>query len=371
MAPIKSSLAKSAKKLFGIFGTADLGLRGRANDTSRYIPPPPKEYWEFKVWGAGGGGDDSGTPVGYGGGGAYITGQYQIAPTTTITLVVGSRGVYPVALNASNYGAGGPKGTTYDYPASTGGGMSGVFLTSSTVFTSADSPTPAGIIATRPSAAPNVQPGATVQNCLIAAAGGGALAGPYASRGFGGGGGVTAGGSSGNTDPAGGGSWNGAGTDTGSGGASDPPGTNGGQFYGGSSAGGGGGGGGFFGGGGGGNSSQVSGGGGGASYYKTTQPAPAALLGYNPGSQSGNDGVPGDTPTYPTTAGHAGNRSDPSNNGSYGSGLEGTSGQDGLVAYRRASFYAALPGASWTLVTHTGTDQTISTGDGVDTGDGL
>ena len=60
MAPIKSSLAKSAKKLFGIFGTADLGLRGRGNDTSRLIPPTPKEYWEFKVWGAGGGGGTCG-----------------------------------------------------------------------------------------------------------------------------------------------------------------------------------------------------------------------------------------------------------------------------------------------------------------------
>lgn len=368
MAPIKSSLAKSAKKLFGIFGTADLGLRGRGNDTSRLYIPPPKEYWEFKVWGAGGGG--GGNTDNYGGGGAYITGQYQIAPNTTITLVVGSRSVYPVALNSAVYGGGGPRGTLYNYATGTGGGMSGVFLTSSTVFESADSPSPVGTIASRPSAAPLVQPGATVQNCLIAAAGGGACIN-YAADGHGGGGGVTAGGSSSNTDPATGGSWDGAGTDTGTGGTTDAPGTNGGLFYGGNSTGGGGGGGGFYGGGGGGNSSEVSGGAGGASYYKTTQPAPAALLGYNPGSQSGSDGVPGDTGAYPTTSGYAGNRSDPLNNGSYGSGGTEASGQNGLIAYRRAISYAALPVASWTSVTHVGTDQTISTGDGVETGDGI
>ena len=368
MAPIKSSLARSVSKLLGVFKDTDLSLRGDVQ-SSRFVAPPPKKYWEFKVWGAGGGGDNN-NKEGVGGGGAYITGQYEIAPNTTITLVVGSRGVYPVGLNVANYGGGGPKGTTFAYSASTGGGMSGVFLTSSTVFTSADSPTPAGIIATRPTAAPNVQPGATVQNCLIAAAGGGACVGPYGVNGHGGGGGVTSGGGSIGTDPAGGGSWNGAGSDTGSGGSSDS-GTNGGLFYGGSSTGGGGGGGGFYGGGGGGNSSSVSGGAGGASYYKTTQAAPPALIGYNPGSQSGNDGKPGSEPANPGTAGHAGNRSDPLNNGSYGSGLEGSSGQDGLVAYRRAISYAALPGASWTSVTHTGTDQTISTGNGVDTGDGL
>ena len=358
MAPIKSSLARSVNKLLGVFKDTDLSLRGDVQ-SSRFAAPAPKQYWEFKVWGAGGGG--GGNTNNFGGGGAYITGQYEIAPNTTITLVVGSRSVHPVALNVANYGGGGPKGTSFGYATGTGGGMSGVFLTSSTVFTSADSPTPDGLIATRPTAAPNVQPGATVQNCLIAAAGGGGCV-DY-EDGHGGAGGVTAGGNSANTDPATGGTWGGAGTDTGSGGTSDS-GTNGGQFYGGSSTGGGGGGGGFYGGGGGGNSSQVSGGAGGASYYKTTQPAPPALLGYNPGSQSGNDGVPGNTGSYPSTRGYAGNRSDPLNNGSYGSGATQAAGQDGLIAYRRASSYDALPGASWTSVTHVGTDQTFSTGDG-------
>ena len=76
---------------------------------------------------------------------------------------------------------------------------------SDTVFTSADSTTPAG---GDTSAAPNVQPGATIQNCLIAAAGGGASV--NYEDGHGGAGGVTAGGNSSNTDPATGGTWGGA-----------------------------------------------------------------------------------------------------------------------------------------------------------------
>lgn len=42
MAPIKSSLAKSAKQLLGFFNTADLGLRG-ATQITRRIPQPPVE----------------------------------------------------------------------------------------------------------------------------------------------------------------------------------------------------------------------------------------------------------------------------------------------------------------------------------------
>ena len=40
MAPIKSSLAKTAKQLLGLRNTADLGLRG-ATQRSRFVPPPP------------------------------------------------------------------------------------------------------------------------------------------------------------------------------------------------------------------------------------------------------------------------------------------------------------------------------------------
>ena len=93
MAPFKSSLAKSAGKLFGVFREADLSLRG-ATQSTRQIIPPPKEYWEFKVWGGGGGG--GGDANNLGGGAAYITGQYQIAPGTDIKLVVGTGSIYPV-----------------------------------------------------------------------------------------------------------------------------------------------------------------------------------------------------------------------------------------------------------------------------------
>jgi hypothetical protein len=356
MSPIKSSLAKTAKQLLGLRNTADLVLRGT---TQRSKVADPPMFYEFKVWGAGGAG---GQPGESGGGGAYITGQYEFNPGTQLTIVVGSGGLFPVGLNVANYGGGGPKGTQFSYTTGTGGGMSGIFMTSDTVFTPADSPTPAGAIASRPSAAPNVQPGATIQNCLIAAAGGGGSV-SY-GNGYGGGGGVTAGGNSANTDPATGGTWGGAGSDSGSGGTSDgtsPAVVNGGLFYGGSSTGGGGGGGGFYGGGGGGNSNEVSGGAGGASYYKTTQPSPPLFVGYNPGSFSNStDGIPGNPGPNPTTYGRAGNRTDPLNGGSYGQGgSNGNAGQNGLVAYRKALSYPTLPGASWTSITHTGTDQTL------------
>jgi hypothetical protein len=311
-------------------------------------------FYEFKVWGAGGsGGTDS-----ISGGGAYVTGQYQFQPGTTLKFVVGAAGAYPIALNESNYGAGGPKGTTYTYDTGSGGGLSGVFITTNQCFTSSTaSPTAPGLVSPAPSAAPLVQPGATIANVLLVAAGGGSNAGGYPNaEGYGGGGGITAGGNTGNTDPATGGTWGGAGTDSGSGGISDAPGTNGGLFYGGHSTGGGGGGSGFYGGGGGGNSSKVSGGAGGSSYYTTTQPKPSNLVGYNPGSATGTAGQPGISPT-PSVAGNA---SDPVNGGSYGGGGGNTSrGQNGLIAYRKASSYANLSSASWVLATYTGSDQTI------------
>ena len=77
------------------------------------------------------------------------------------------------------------------------------------------------------------------------------------------------------------------------------------------------------------------------------------------------DGVPGDGGAHPSTYGHVGNRSDPLNNGSYGSGGgNGNAGQNGLIAYRKAFSYPEIPGASWTSVTHVGTDQTIVVGPG-------
>lgn len=316
----------------------------------------PELFYEFKVWGAGGSGGSSS----FSGGGAYVTGQYQFQPGTTLKLVVGAAGAYPIGLNESNYGAGGPKGDTYTYDTGSGGGLSGVFITTNQCFTSSTvSPTAPGLVSPAPSAAPLVQSGATIANMLLVAAGGGANAGGYPNaEGYGGGGGITAGGSSGNTDPATGGTWGGAGTDSGSGGLSDPtsPSINGGLFYGGRTSGGGGGGSGFYGGGGGGNSSKVSGGAGGSSYYTTTQSKPSNLVGYNPGSATGTAGEPGISPT-PSVAGNA---SDPVNGGSYGGGGGNTSrGQNGLIAYRKASSYANLSSSSWVLVTYTGSDQTL------------
>jgi hypothetical protein len=314
-------------------------------------------FYEFKVWGAGG----SGGPTSISGGGAYVTGQYQFQSGTTLRLVVGAAGAYPISLDQSNYGAGGPKGSTYNYDTGSGGGLSGVFITTSQCFTSSTaSPTAPGVVSPAPSASALVQPGATISNALLVSAGGGANAGGYSNpAGYGGGGGITAGGNSANADPATGGTWGGAGTDTGSGGISDLepsiPSINGGLFYGGRSSGGGGGGSGFYGGGGGGNSNSVSGGAGGASYYTTTQPKPANLVGYNPGSATGTAGQPG----IGGPQGGAGNASDPVNGGSYGAGGSGGRGQNGLIAYRRASSYSALSSASWTLVSYTGADQTL------------
>jgi len=317
----------------------------------------PESFYEFKVWGAGG----SGGTIAISGGGAYVTGQYQFQPGITLKLVVGAAGAFPIDLNESNYGAGGPKGSTHTYDTGSGGGLSGVFITTNQCFTSSTaSPTAPGLVSPAPSAAPLVQPGATIANMLLVAAGGGANQGGYPkAEGYGGGGGITAGGNSGNTDPATGGTWSGAGSDSGSGGLSDPypPAINGGLFYGGRSNGGGGGGSGFYGGGGGGNSSKVSGGAGGSSYYTTTQPKPSNLVGYNPGSATGIAGQPG----VGSPEGGAGNASDPVNGGSYGGGGGASNrGQNGLIAYRKASSYANLSSATWTLVTYTGSDQTIT-----------
>ena len=305
-------------------------------------------FYEFKVWGAGGGGGANHR----GGGGAYVNGQYEIANGTTITLVVGCRGNVPTALNTANYGGGGPKGTTYNYPASGGAGLSGVFLTSSQVYTPSPGSPFSGAITPANNASPHVQPGQTVANTLIIAAGGGGAA----YDGHAGGGGITAGG---HGDPIGGatrgtgGAWDGAGTDTGTAGSG---GGSAGRGYGGRSSGGGGGGSGFYGGGAGNNGQSVASGGGGSSYYWTTQTKPPAFVSYNPGSintAAGADGPNGGT---------AGNASDPVNNNSYGgAGYSNGSGQDGLIAYRVSdASFAALAGQSWTTVAHTGSDQTIT-----------
>ena len=342
---IFSNFFKKEAPLLGLQGSGGglgfLAGRGAAG-------PGTSHFYEFKVWGAGGGGGASHR----GGGGAYVNGQYEISNGTTITLVVGCRGHVPTALNTANYGGGGPKGTTYPYPASGGAGLSGVFLTSSQVYTPSPGSPFSGAITPAPTAAPHVQPGQVVANTLIIAAGGGGAA----YDGNAGGGGITTGG---NGDPIGGATrgtgatWGGAGTDTGAGGGG---GNTGGRGYGGRSSGGGGGGSGFYGGGAGNNGNSVAAGGGGSSYYWTTQTKPPAFVSYNPGSintAAGANGGPG---------GVAGNASDPLNNSSYGgAGYNNNSGQNGLIAYRVSdTSYDHLAGQSWTTVTHTGSDQTIT-----------
>ena len=309
--------------------------------------PGISHFYEFKVWGGGGGGGASHR----GGGGAYVNAKYEIANGTTIKLVVGTGGYYPVGLNIANYGGGGPKGTTYNYPATGGAGLSGVFLTPLQCYSGSPGSPYSGAVPAPAGAGPHVQPGQTIANTLIIAAGGGGAA----YDGHAGGGGITSGGSG---DPIGGAtrgtgaSWGGEGTDSGSAGGG---GGSGGRGYGGRSSGGGGGGSGFYGGGAGNNGTSVAAGGGGSSYYWTTQSKPPAFIGYDPtiNTASGNNG---------SSDGYAGNRSDPLNSGSYGSaGYNNASGQPGFIAYRFSSIsYDNLAGQSWTLVTHTGSDQTIT-----------
>ena len=338
----------------------------------------PKPYWEFKVWGAGGGAGNEGA----GGGGAYVTGQYQLEEGSTITLVVGAGGrsksstddPNSTGLNMGMYGGGGPRGTTYNYNSGLGGGLSGVFITSNPCYTSADSPTPAGLLNPRATAAPTRNPGVTEQNALlIAGSGGGGSYEPGVDAYGGGGGYQTA--QPGAPIPSAGGASTGGTWDGGTGGTAgeSAPTSEGtvdaGFGYGGHTSGGGGGGAGGRGGGAGGNGSKVGTGSGGSSYWKgPTHPAPPIYDGWNPGTQAGNDGSPGAEPG--PTPGAAGNWTDPVNGSTYGGG--GTApqptvpdytndAQHGMIAYRRATTYAGLPAQSWTVVTMDGADHQVST----------
>ena len=142
MAPIKSSLARSAKQLLGLFNTADFGLRGATQQTRESVPPPvdasggtkstsglytihtftssgslvvssgPNSFTtDFLVIGGGGGG--SGRHAGGGGAGGYRTsmpegpgGPSPSAETAlslsvqTYTVTVGTGGAGGVGENA-------------------------------------------------------------------------------------------------------------------------------------------------------------------------------------------------------------------------------------------------------------------------------
>ena len=138
MAPIKSSLARSAKQLLGFFNTADLGLRG-ATQSIRLPPPPfaasggtkttsgdqtihtfsfpnsdnlvctgsPTSDVKILVIGGGGGGGGTGYSSWYGGGGGaggyvYATGV-TLESGTTYNITVGDKGVG----NSTNVGSDG------------------------------------------------------------------------------------------------------------------------------------------------------------------------------------------------------------------------------------------------------------------------
>ncbi len=192
------------------------------------------------LWGAGGAGADragSGN-AGAGGSGAFVKGTLAVSPGQVLQIVVGGRGTYSTAngTHAGGYGGG---GTAYQN-AGSGGGYSGIFLTT-----------------------------ATFANAR-AVAGGGAGGGYGRARNFGGAGGATTGsngagldathtGGSGGTVAAGGTFGSGTGTTSGTAGTQLLGGTGGNAGAG--TYGGAGGGGGYYGGGGG-YSSNVGGGGG-------------------------------------------------------------------------------------------------------------
>ena len=204
------------------------------------------------IWGAGGAGGDrtGGGNAGAGGSGAFVKGTLAVTPGQVLQIVVGGRGTYSTA-NGTHVGGYGGGGTAYQN-AGSGGGYSGIFLTSIT-FANAR-----------------------------AVAGGGAGGGYGRSRNFGGAGGATTGsngagldathtGGAGGTVATGGTFGSGTGTTSGVAGVQLQGGTGG--NAGNNTYGGGGGGGGYYGGGGGYGSNQSgntgtwgSGGGGGASY---------------------------------------------------------------------------------------------------------
>ena len=158
MAPIKSSLAKSATKLFGVFRDRDTSLRGFVSEsrilkTSILTVPSSidaSQEWDLEgnplvitsadsfdisvnpksngdvavkthIWGAGGGaGNPSG---GNGGAGGFTVGDLTLATGTTYKFVIGNS-------TGSTPASGSPNGGGSN--AGVGGGYSGVFTTSVT-----------------------------------------------------------------------------------------------------------------------------------------------------------------------------------------------------------------------------------------------
>jgi len=164
MAPFKSSLARSATKLFGVFRDRDLSLRGFKSE-SRVPPPPfsasggtkttsgdqtihtfsfpnsdnlvtsgsPSTDVKILVIGGGGGGGGTGYSSWYGGGGGaggyvYATGVTLDGSGTTYNITVGDKGV---AQDTNNGGDGGDSIFGSNVPTATkltakGGGGGGI-----------------------------------------------------------------------------------------------------------------------------------------------------------------------------------------------------------------------------------------------------
>lgn len=315
------------------------------------------DFFEFQVWGGGGGSGGSGNDPG--GGGAYVSVKYNILKGTTLRFIVGSGGRYnPVALKETAYGGGGGKGTTHNYPASTGAGLSGIFITDNPLYDAA-SPAPSRTVPapSPPSPSNVVGGGLEIATCLMVAAGGGGAS----YDGGAGGGGITAGGAAepiSGANAGSGASWNGAGTDSGSVGGGGHPDGNGFLFAGGQTTGGGGGGSGVWGGGAGDNGSSVASGGGGASYYWTSQSKPPAFVSYLPGSIVSAAGNPGYAASNKGQVGGGAGDNNPGGNFGKGNGPNANGG-DGRIAYRRHDSYAQLPLGDWVLVDYTGDTQSL------------
>ena len=129
MAPIKSSLARSVGKLFGVQQDSDLSLRGQTQ--SSRVPPPAITPWTFAMFGGGGSG---GAWVGGGGaGGGYVSETLDdIIKDTAFPFTIGAAGatpsssVPPAGNGRGNSGGnstfGGPWGTYTAYGGGGGGG---------------------------------------------------------------------------------------------------------------------------------------------------------------------------------------------------------------------------------------------------------
>ena len=216
MAPFKSSLAKSAGKLFGVFNQQDLSLRGATQSLRTPPPPPPPGQWTadatlqatsvytaphtssggtrtydlVEIIAVGAGGGPNGGSAGQGG---FTIGRFYIPTDEDLLFAVGSTGADgqpgPGAGGAgwsASIGNGGSGYSAYSvtpgaYGGSGGGGLTGVF---------------------RGSTAPDI----TQANALVIAGGGGGVRYNGGDGGNGGGSTADASPSPGGSTSAGGGS---------------------------------------------------------------------------------------------------------------------------------------------------------------------